>query len=87
MFGRRRIELKSIVSAIPGRNVSGFGTVRPRLQIPGPRPILVFRIGVFRRSMADQRSNGGRRLSEDEVRPTRTVPLIAAAARPGLGKN
>src|SRR5438552_10091513 len=32
-------ELKPIVSDISGRKVSEFGTVRPRVQIPGPRPI------------------------------------------------
>ena len=34
----RRIELKPIVSDISGREVAEFGTVRPRVQIPGPRP-------------------------------------------------
>src|SRR5438132_14166370 len=36
--GRSRIELKSIVSGISGRRVSEFGTVRPWVQIRGPRP-------------------------------------------------
>jgi hypothetical protein len=36
----RNFELKSIVSSVSGRDVSEFGTVRPRVQIPGPRPIL-----------------------------------------------
>src|SRR5207249_5597587 len=36
----RTFEQKSIVSAFSGRNSSEFGTVRPRVQIPGPRPIL-----------------------------------------------
>jgi len=27
-----------MVSAVSGRDVSEFGTVRPRVQIPGPRP-------------------------------------------------
>src|SRR2546425_8822962 len=36
----RTFELKAIVSAIPGRDLSEFGTVRPRGQIPGPRPLL-----------------------------------------------
>ena len=31
-------ELKSTVSARSGRKVSEFGTVKPRVQIPGPRP-------------------------------------------------
>ncbi len=38
--GPRRIELKSILSSVSGREVSEFGTVRPRVQIPGPRPFL-----------------------------------------------
>jgi hypothetical protein len=33
-----RFEQKSIVSAISGRDISEFGTVKPRVQIPGPRP-------------------------------------------------
>src|SRR6266571_980544 len=37
---RGKFEQKSIVSAISGRDVSEFGTVRPRVQIPGPRPFL-----------------------------------------------
>jgi hypothetical protein len=39
----RTFDLKRIVSAISGRKVSEFGTVRPRVQIPGPRPNFVFR--------------------------------------------
>src|SRR5256885_8842368 len=35
-------ELKPIVSDISGREVAEFGTVRPRVQIPGPRPKIVF---------------------------------------------
>jgi hypothetical protein len=38
----RSFELKSIVSDVSGRDVSEFGTVRPRVQIPGPRPISEF---------------------------------------------
>src|SRR5438094_2689505 len=41
--GRSRIELKSIVSAISGREFAEFGTVGPRVQIPGPRPKIVFK--------------------------------------------
>jgi hypothetical protein len=33
-----RIELITIVSIISGREFAEFGTVRPRVQIPGPRP-------------------------------------------------
>ena len=33
-------ELKPIVSDTSGREVAEFGTVRPRVQIPGPRPVL-----------------------------------------------
>ena len=35
----RSFELKPIFSAVSGRGFSEFGTVRPRVQIPGPRPI------------------------------------------------
>src|SRR5438105_12841426 len=35
---RDSFEPKSIVFGISGRKVSEFGTVRPRVQIPGPRP-------------------------------------------------
>jgi hypothetical protein len=35
---RRTFERKTIVSAASGREFSEFGTVRPRVQIPGPRP-------------------------------------------------
>src|SRR5436190_21166255 len=38
-----RFELKPTDSAVSGRNVSEFGTVRPRVQIPGPRPKIVFK--------------------------------------------
>jgi len=34
----RAFDLKPIVSGMSGRKVSEFGTVRPRVQIPGPRP-------------------------------------------------
>ena len=36
----REIDLKPIVSSVSGRDVAEFGTVRPRVQIPGPRPTL-----------------------------------------------
>src|SRR5439155_25838672 len=36
----RTFELQPVVSGISGRKVSEFGTVRPRVQIPGPRPFL-----------------------------------------------
>ena len=35
----RAVELKAIVSAVSERDVSEFGTVRPRVQIPGPDQI------------------------------------------------
>jgi hypothetical protein len=35
-------ERKSIVSRLSGRKVSEFGTVRPRVQIPGPRPVFEY---------------------------------------------
>src|SRR5438046_629391 len=35
-----RFELNPIVSRLSGREFSEFGTVRPRVQIPGPRPFL-----------------------------------------------
>src|SRR5436190_23979579 len=44
----RTFEQKSIVSAFSGRNSSEFGTVRPRVQIPGPRPVFEFRVVVSR---------------------------------------
>ena len=37
-------ELKPIVSAIPGREFAEFRTVRPRVQIPGSRPICEFEV-------------------------------------------
>jgi len=48
--GPRRIELKSIVSGIPGREFAEFGTVRPRVQIPGPRPKSEYDSGIAARS-------------------------------------
>ena len=38
----RRFDLKPTVSGLSGRKFVEFGTVRPRVQIPGPRPILEF---------------------------------------------
>jgi hypothetical protein len=32
------IELKTLETGLHGRNRADFGTVRPRVQIPGPRP-------------------------------------------------
>src|SRR6266702_365914 len=43
---RGNFEHKSIVSGISGPKVSEFGTVRPRGQIPGPRPISEYDPGV-----------------------------------------
>jgi len=35
-----RIDLKTLETGLGGRDRLDFGTVRPRVQIPGPRPIL-----------------------------------------------
>jgi hypothetical protein len=45
----QRIEglvLKMRETASIGRNGSEFGSVRPRVQIPGPRPILEFEVSL-----------------------------------------
>ena len=39
----RSFESKTLKIANSGRKVSEFGTVRPRVQIPGPRPFLEFK--------------------------------------------
>jgi hypothetical protein len=57
----RSFEVKSIVSAMSGRNVSGFGTVRPRVQIPGPRPNRI-QVAVFAGSVQASGSRGDHRL-------------------------
>jgi hypothetical protein len=49
MVGVGEIDLKPIVSSVSGRKVSEFGTVRPRVQIPGPRPSLWVQILVAER--------------------------------------
>ena len=33
-----RIDLKTLENGLGGRDRPDFGTVRPRVQIPGPRP-------------------------------------------------
>ena len=43
-----RFELKSTVSRSSGRISLEFGTVKPRVQIPGPRPVFVFSIVISR---------------------------------------
>ena len=42
-----------------------FGTVRPRVQIPGPRPVFELRILNFAVVTAARRSQGGHRFSEN----------------------
>src|SRR5690348_463870 len=37
-----RIKLKTLENGLGGRDRLDFGTVRPRVQIPGPRPISEF---------------------------------------------
>jgi hypothetical protein len=58
-----KFEQKSIVSAISERDVAEFGTVRPRVQIPGPRPISELRISESDGSQAVTGSQGGHRFS------------------------
>src|SRR5216683_6915925 len=43
----RRFERNAIDSCISGVTFLRFGTVRTRVQIPGPRPISVLKIGDF----------------------------------------
>src|ERR1700681_654586 len=38
-----RIDLKTLANGLRGRDRPDFGPVRPRVQIPGPRPISEFR--------------------------------------------
>jgi hypothetical protein len=49
---RRSFELKPVVSPVSGRDISEFGTVRPRVQIPGPRPFLSSKSVLMTHSMA-----------------------------------
>src|ERR1700694_5709146 len=42
-----RIELKPLESLLGGRDRLDFGTVRPRVQIPGPRPFLSSKSPIF----------------------------------------
>ena len=41
---KSRIELKTLENGLGGRDRLDFGTVRPRVQIPGPRPISEFEL-------------------------------------------
>jgi hypothetical protein len=43
-LGRGRGEPKRPLAARPDPTLKRFGTVRPRVQIPGPRPILEFKL-------------------------------------------
>ena len=65
--GRSRIELKSIVSALSGREFAEFGTVRPRVQIPGPRPKIVFKSRSSPAPSGATGLQGGHRFSWNEV--------------------
>jgi hypothetical protein len=58
----RTLESKPILSAISGRKVSGFGTVKPRVQIPGPRPFLNSETSSY----AIRRAPGGPRGSQGD---------------------
>jgi hypothetical protein len=40
------IDLKTLENGLGGRDRPDFGTVRPRVQIPGPRPKLGFKPGA-----------------------------------------
>jgi hypothetical protein len=42
-----RIELKTLEIDLGGRDRPDFGTVRPRVQIPGPRPKPEFRLNTL----------------------------------------
>jgi len=49
-----------------------FGTVRPRVQIPGPRPKIVFKFEVFACSVGAWGSQGGHRFSWNWVAAARS---------------
>ncbi len=61
-----------------------FGTVRPRVQIPGPRPDFEFRIGVSRSSIADGVSQPGHRFASNSFIAKRSGG--AGASRSELGR-
>ena len=60
-------ELEPIVSATCGREISEFGTVRPRVQIPGPRPKILFRIETLPASPTPPCHRGGHRFSRNSA--------------------
>ena len=60
-----RIELKRNEILTAGRNVVWFGTVRPRVQIPGPRPDFEFKTRDFGRRPDTDGSHPGHNFLAD----------------------
>src|SRR5207245_11386718 len=58
---------KTLENGLGGRDRLDFGTVRPRVQIPGPRPKIVFKSRSSTAPSGARGSHGGRRLSWNYV--------------------
>ncbi len=61
------IESKTLEISLGGRDRPDFGTVRPRVQIPGPRPKIVFRIDALPAPPTPPCHQGGDRFSWNSV--------------------
>ena len=64
-----RTELNTLENDLGGRNRLDFGTVRPRVQIPRPRPNLEFRIVNFCSAASAAGAQAGHRFLETLVSP------------------
>jgi hypothetical protein len=62
-----RNQLKTHEIGLDGRDRRDFGTVRPRVQIPGPRPRIVFRIDALPAPPTPPRHRGGHRFSRNSA--------------------
>jgi hypothetical protein len=65
------IAFKGLENGLGGRKGVDFGTVRPRVQIPGPRPKIVFRIAALLAPPTPPCHTGGHRFSRKwRLQPT-----------------
>jgi len=82
--GSSRNELKTLEIGLGGRNRLDFGTVRPRVQIPGPRPFLYSKsaiLDVFRsRRVTDGAQIRGEPRNE-------AAKFVAVVGRSELGRQ
>jgi len=83
----RRNELKTVANDLGGRDRSDFGTVRPRVQIPGSRPLLYSKSAIPGVVSRQVQAAGSQIFAEVSKRDRLTLHLPSRASLTAVDRN